>query len=131
MTIPTESINLDAQFLREFAKRTCGNQSPDFARLLQIAQHIESMDEKLASRLTGELSFEQGLIEGQRRAMLRSNLVDSRKLRVRDGKLIEDALAQTSPKVIPIGQRAPQAPKVIVAPAKGVPARRGFRLEDL
>jgi hypothetical protein len=139
--VPTPVFtNLDAQFLFDLAGQG-GALSPgsaDSVRLAAIAQRLQSLDEKLA-RATADGTYAEGVIEGQRRMLAKSNLVDSRGLSVQDGRVIASALASGGlrPKKIPLGHtrkaelEAAERKKVIVLPAKGKPAKRGHRLEDL
>ena len=133
-TTPTQFTNLDSQFLFTFAQ-TLGN-SPEGVRLAAIAQRLQSLDDKLALA-QADGTYAEGVIEGQRRILAKSNLIDSRALSARDGRVLVDSLSIPRPRRVPTGHTrkaelaAEAKSRPIVLPAKGKPAKRGHRLEDL
>lgn len=128
------SPNLDAEWLREFASTWQDNGMK--TRLLAIAQHLASMEEKLAAAEAAG-SYQEGYLAGQASAFKRSNLVDSRQLAVKDGRVIVDSLAATKvARKIPQGvsglPAAPAKSKIIDASsAKRKPVKRGWGLDSL
>lgn len=99
-------VNLDAQWLAELAAQldVPGTGSSETARLLQIADHLESMDEKLRN-LQSARTYEDGRRD-ERIAMLgRSNLpVQS----VEINPELAKAIAAAPVKKIPAKTKAPK-----------------------
>lgn len=108
--------------------------SEDAAMLLRAAQHLQSMDEKLARGIEG--TFAQGATFAERAARARSNVLPppGRKITNEDGETLIAAFVQTgkSVKKFRPGETMPPKPqKIEVDPHKSAPARTGFRLGDL
>lgn len=131
------SINMDARWLRELATNVSDNGveatiSPDFAsgnelhaRFIAIADHIDSIEEKLA-RVT---EYELGWIDGRAYQRSKSNILASHEIVPADGKIIEDALAKGLIKKVPRGvsglpPEPPWAPKKASAKPKPEPKLR-------
>ncbi len=101
-------VNLDAQWLADLAARSViALPDVEIARLLLIAQHLESLDE----RVRNLSSFEEGVAEGLRRAYSRSNLPVQANGSI-SPELAEMIARTPVRKVVKQPNRGPKPPKV-------------------
>lgn len=135
--------NMDARDLWDLAQEVAEAQSLNsgimidsegLAMLLRAAQHLQSMDEKLAKSIEG--TFAQGAAFAERAARARSNVLPSpgRRITNEEGETLIASFTARGGEVKKIlaGTTTPKAPEIIkVDPSKSVPARTGFRLKDL
>lgn len=113
--MPDTFTNLDAMWLQQLADRTAQGDSSVVlangveARLRLIAQHLQSMDERLAV-LQGNQSFAQGYAASEARMLARSNIVANPEGEDDTGRSILEQInrrvAEGNLKRVPLGERA-------------------------
>lgn len=92
------SVNMDARWLRGYAEKAS---LTDFERatFIRIADHIDSMEEKL--RWAGD--YHQGWLDGRAAQHSHSNILTSREITPTDGQIIAQALANGKVTRVPRG----------------------------
>ena len=108
------SINMDAQWLRDLADKIdqsygdeyLGLGDYDIARLRNIANNLEKMDERLAANGHTPLSFDEGFIKGMATVYARSNMPLGGTIKPEHAPQVLEALGRAPIRRIPQGVRA-------------------------
>ena len=118
--------NLDALWLSQLADSLPREQAATQSRLRLIAQHLQSMDERIAV-LQNNRTYEQGWADAQRQILGRSNIVNPPEEDARGQEilaLIDKRVAEGRVKRVPLGERAlDDQPHVFNAPLRRKPTK--------
>lgn len=96
-------VNLDSMWLANLADDFRGDDDEIAARLLRIAEHLQSLDNRVAALGNG---YEQGVRDATARMRARSNILSENPEADAEGEAILEQLTSIKVKHIPMGVRA-------------------------